>query len=225
MTLGRMFLSRSLLFYLLLLFACQENPSKKSIPVTTHSLLTPLPDSVLAAQHSLPTPLPDSVLAAQQAGREYVLDTMAIVANERLDTLLNLAEHRSLVSFTSAQALPPVVAGFFQARGSADRPFVMADVGAPFAKTDAILDPTLPRRQLVYLGVSPDFVLLSYYSGGIGLSQSVVIFQLQGQRIKDLWHGYMGGDPKTKAELLLQVRKSHEDLYRRRLNNSSGLLF
>ena len=205
-----MLLPRSLTFYLLLLAACQEAPPKESSPATTHSL---------------PMPLPDSVLAAQQAGRAYVLDTMAIVTNQRLDTLLDLAEHLPLVSYTSTQALPPVVAGFFQARGSADWPFVMADVGAPFTKTDVMIDPTLPRRQLVYLGVSPDLVLLSYYSGGVGLSQSVVIFQLQHQTIQDLWHGYVSGDPKTRAELLVQVRKNQEYLYRRQLSNSGGLFF
>jgi hypothetical protein len=154
-----------------------------------------------------------------------VLDTLAIVSNQRLDTLLSLAEQRALVSHSSTQALPPVVAGFFQTRGSADRPFILADVGAPFEATDVILDERLPSRQLVYLGVSPDLVLLSYYSGGVGLSQSVVIFRLQGHTIQDLWHGYVGGNPKTKAELLQQVRRKHEELYRQQRNNSGGLFF
>jgi hypothetical protein len=204
-----MFLPRGLIFYLLLLAACQDSSPKES-----GSAMTP----------PLPTPLPDTVLAAQQAGRNYVLDTLAIVSNQRLDTLLRMAEQRTLVSHTSAQALPPVVAAFFHAR-ERERPFVIADTGAPFSAGDAIVDPDLPRRQLVYLGVSPDLVLLSYYSGGVGLSQHVVIFRLQGHTIQDLWSGYVGNDPKTKAELLQQVRKSHEELYRRHLNNSGGLLF
>lgn len=205
-----MLLPRSVVLYLLLLAACQDSPPQESIPATT-----PSP----------PALLPDAVLAAQQAGRAYVLDTMAIVTNQRLDTLLYLAERLPLVSYASAQALPPVVAGFFQARGSADWPFRLADVGAPFTETDVILDSTLPMRQLVYLGVSPDLVLLSYYSGGVGLSQRVVIFQLQGHTIQDLWNGYVNGDPKTKEELLVQVRKSHADLSHRHRNNSGSLFF
>ncbi|WP_375437684.1 hypothetical protein [uncultured Hymenobacter sp.] len=205
-----MFLKLSLVFSVLLLAACHDSPPKESASTTTRRT---------------PAPLPDSILAAQRAGRAYVLDTMAIVTNRRLDTLLRLAEDRALISYASAQAMPPVVAAFFQARGSVDSPFVLADVGAPFEKGDAILDPNLPTRQLVYLGVSPGLVLVSYYRGGVGLSQSVVLFRLQGQTIQDLWHGYVWDDAKTKAELLLQVRQSQEKLIRRELNNGGGLIF
>ncbi|MDF7815696.1 hypothetical protein [Hymenobacter sp. YC55] len=150
----------------------------------------------------LPVAHPDSVLAAPRAPSP-------------LDTLLRLAQERPLVSYSSARALPPRVAAYLQTQeGGADSSFVLADVGARFQVTDVVLEPGLPRHQLVYLGVSPDVVLVSYYSGGVGLMQSVGLFRLQGQAITQGWLGYVPENPKTKAELLRQVRMREEERMR-----------
>jgi hypothetical protein len=200
----------------LLLAACHDSPPPVSGPAKT----APLPRQALAV-----TPLPDSVRAAQRVARTYVLDTLVLITSRNLQALLTEAEETELVSYTAAKAVPPVVQAFLEARGGVTRPFIMADVGSPFEKTCTPLDEALPRKQLVYLGVSPDLVLLSYYSGGIGLAQHVVIFQLQGLHIRDVWNGYVQNDPKTKAELLKQVVVQHNEQVRQKGNNSGGLFF
>lgn len=200
----------------LLLAGCHGSPPQAVVPAKRE----PGQSKPVASK-----PLPDSIRAAQRVARAYVLDTLALITSRNLPTLLTQAEETNLVSYTSAEAVPPVVQAFLDSRGDVDRPFIMADVGAPFEKTDAIMDETLPMKQLVYLGVSPQLVLVSYYSGGMGLVQDVVIVQLQGLRIRDVWHGYVQNDPKTKEELLEQVVRQHNQQVRKKGNNAGGIFF
>ena len=143
---------------------------------------------------------------------------MALVTNRDLPTLLAKVEQDSLVSYTAVQHLPPAVATFLATHAHQAR---MADVGAPFAKTCARDDENLPTRQLVYLGVGQEMVLVSYYCGGFGLSQRVALFQLQGHTLRNAWGGFVTDDPNTKAALLHQIR------HRQRTHplNSGGMLF
>ncbi len=69
---------------------------------------------------------------------------------------------------------------------------VMADPGESFEAT-LITDPNLPRRRLIFAGVSQDRTFVNYEEGGIAHSYIVELFRLEpsGTAV-GIWHGYCG---------------------------------
>ncbi|MCR5886757.1 hypothetical protein LRS06_03000 [Hymenobacter sp. J193] len=196
---------------LLLLLACQDSSDRMA-----HTSAKVAEYSRIAPAYSA-----DSMHAARLAAQRYVIDTMAILTKKRLPALLEKLQRTKLTTYTSAQALPPIVAAFLALQTGATGAPEIADRGAPFEATDAIYDNSLPRRQLIYLGRSDDMALLAYYHGGVGLSVHVAIFQLKHSTIQDMWSGCLTGDPVTKEDIFQQL---HE-LPLERTITGCGLIF
>jgi hypothetical protein len=69
--------------------------------------------------------------------------------------------------------------------------FSMANPGEKFEATDNILDETLPERRLLWAGRLPNYYLLHYEHGGIGLHQHVVIVSYSDPKTaKVIWSGF-----------------------------------
>lgn len=60
------------------------------------------------------------------------------------------------------------------------RSSTMADPGKPFEAGDAIADERLPRRRLIFAGVSEGLCFVYYEHGGRGLHQHLLIFERNG---------------------------------------------
>lgn len=86
-----------------------------------------------------------------------------------------------------------------------DRPrTAIADPGKGWQKTDAITDPYLPRRRLIFAGVTQDRAFVYYEEGGIGLHDVVDLFRLDPPAtVVGLWRGYC--DPGRTAANPVQV--------------------
>ena len=69
----------------------------------------------------------------------------------------------------------------------------MVNPGQRFEATDHITDPTLPRRRLIFAGVSQDRAFLHYEEGGIAHSYVIELFRLElSQTAIGVWRGYCG---------------------------------
>jgi hypothetical protein len=85
-------------------------------------------------------------------------------------------------------SLPAPVLQVFTEKGGS-RP-VMADPGKNFEATDFIVDGTLPRKRLIFAGVSGDKCFVQYEQGGIGHFYVLALYNLPSQgRLKPLWWG------------------------------------
>lgn len=146
-------------------------------------------------------------LATRQQPTAYRIDTAAVLTNRRLDQLLTEADQTSLTSYPSAKALPPVIVAFLER--AQQEPVPIADVGQAYESTDLIMG-DLPRRQLTYLGIGGNVVLLAYNLGGYGVSERVLLFHLKDSEIADFWTGYVRGQRHTKAEIVRYLRE-HKD--------------
>jgi hypothetical protein len=82
----------------------------------------------------------------------------------------------------------------------------MADPGERFEATDVITDPNLPRRRLIFAGVSQDRAFVHYEEGGIAQSYIVELFRLEpsGTAV-GIWHGYFG--PAKSLDEIRQLRR------------------
>jgi hypothetical protein len=95
--------------------------------------------------------------------------------------------------------LPAGIRRLYTVKGGSH--IAMANPGERFEATDHITDPALPRRRLIFAGVSQDRAFVHYEEGGIAHSYLVELFRLEPpQAAIGVWHGYCG-PAKNLAEL------------------------
>ncbi|AII53692.1 hypothetical protein [Hymenobacter sp. APR13] len=177
-----------LLFTGLLLVGCQEGNKQ---PVSVLHPVTP----------------------SSQAPKKYPIytpDTAAILANQNLVALITKVQQDSLTEHKKASAIPPVISAFLHQNDSlSSEPFAMADYGQRYNATDVILE-ELPSRQLLYLGVGAQTVVLMYNLGGIGRSQRVLLFETNENRITDFWTGSVSESALDKDSILEELLREKD---------------
>ena len=83
---------------------------------------------------------------------------------------------------------------------------VLANPGHRFEATDVIRDESLPRKRLIFAGVSGNRWFVHYEQGGRGHSFRLAFFQVTSpSTMKPLWLGFCG-PAKDIADLRSQVR-------------------
>lgn len=131
------------------------------------------------------------------------LDTTIILSNRNLPGLVEHLKYTHLHSKSTTDKIPTFIKSFLD---SLDTDFSIAHVGGKWEAGCIVdLSAPLPRRQLIYLGLDKNITLLSYYKGGMGRSQRVLIFKHDNTRITDFWSGYLHNDVKSKAGILKQL--------------------
>jgi len=90
---------------------------------------------------------------------------------------------------TDVRALPgPVLQTFTEQGGSR---LLIANPGEEFEATDAISDPSLPRKQLVYAGIAGDRCFVYYMQGGIALGHVIDFFGMTSTKgMRPQWKRY-----------------------------------
>jgi hypothetical protein len=98
--------------------------------------------------------------------------------------------------------LPPSVEVFTE-KGGHRR--TMADPNEDFQATDVISMPGMPRKRLIFAGVSGDKCFVHFEAGGIAHSYEVALFRLsQVNAIEPIWAGYCG-EAKNLTDLRYQI--------------------
>jgi len=84
------------------------------------------------------------------------------------------------------------------------RQFEMANPGEKYQVTDVITERGLPRRRLLFAGVSDNKWFIQYERGGLGHSYFVVVFSVEPRgAVQFLW----GGEGFQSAKDLDDLRK------------------
>ena len=71
----------------------------------------------------------------------------------------------------------------------------------------------MARRQLIYLGVGSDIALMTYYSGGIGKIEHVLIFKFDSASITDFWCGTINLDKVYKQAIINYLKKNKDSVW------------
>lgn len=89
------------------------------------------------------------------------------------------------------KALPePVVKVFTETGGTR---LTIANPGKKFNATDVILDQSLPRKRLLFAGVSGEKCFMLYEQGGIGHFYVLALFRISSPSVmQPIWRGYCG---------------------------------
>jgi hypothetical protein len=136
---------------------------------------------------------------------KWSLNEEVIIKNQNLDHLISLLEQTAITNYITPTALPPFIRSFFKDLNGAD--FSLASPGENWQSGCVVLE-DLPKRQMTYLGLGNDLVLMSYKTGGIGVSQHILIIQFKGQQVTDLWTGIAMEELPTKVSILNFIKKN-----------------
>ena len=88
----------------------------------------------------------------------------------------------------------------------------LAEPGQKWNATDAITDPTLPSKRLIWAAVGADYYIVHYERGGIAHTFHVLVARLakNDAKPKVIWRG-VGGPLKDYAAFLIALRNGKLD--------------
>jgi hypothetical protein len=73
-----------------------------------------------------------------------------------------------------------------------------------------VVEQPLPLRQLIYLGIGNDIALMTYYTGGFGKLEHVLIFKFSNDKILDFWCGNITTDIINKKEIVKYLKDNKD---------------
>lgn len=162
---------------------------------------------------------------------KFVIDTMAILNNNNLQSFITELENSDLSESKTVDEIAPFIKSFLD---SLTNNFSIANPGEEWQigctitpektqkkiydkKTgDTLIEIAfdklvlLPSRQLIYFGVSEDIALMTYYTGGIGKSEHILIIKFNDNKIVDFWCGNIMADATNKVEIIKFINNSKE---------------
>jgi hypothetical protein len=108
---------------------------------------------------------------------------------------------------TKVESLPRPVLQTFTERDGSRR--LMANPGKRFEAGDVILDASVPRKRLIFAGVSSTECFVHYEQGGRGHSFLLAFFRLTPNgKIQPVWRSYCDGPAANLQELRSKVLDS-----------------
>src|SRR2546428_85568 len=104
--------------------------------------------------------------------------------------------------------LPPAILALCDGGGDGK----LADPGQKWNATDAIMDPTLPGKRLIWAAVGGEYYVVHYERGGIAHSFHILIARLtkNDAKPKVIWRG-VGSPLKDYAAFLIALRNGKLD--------------
>ena len=138
----------------------------------------------------------------------FKLDTISILTNSNLSPLILCLENAELKESKNIADIPVFIREALN-NWTTDN-FSIANKGENWQATDVVSEKGLPKRKLIYLGIGEDISLISYYIGGIGVSERILIIRHNNENIIDFWCGYSFKDHKSKEEII-EYLKNNKD--------------
>ena len=138
---------------------------------------------------------------------QFEVDTVSILTNKNLDNLISKVDSTELTVHSEFSSIPSFIKDFL--KKLVGTKFRIADPGEDWQATD-IVEGDLPDRQLVYLGIGQDVMLLAYNKGGIGMSERILILHFEKSCIKDFWCGGALTE-LTKKDQIVSYLKENKD--------------
>jgi len=135
------------------------------------------------------------------------IDTFAILTNKNLLPLIKELESKELLIYQTIKSIPPFINDFLKCSQGGE--FTIANPGEKWQVGDVIIE-DLPRRQLIFFGLSDSIALMTYYTGGIGKSEHILIFKIENKIITDFWCGDVLADLLDKAKVIKYLKKNKD---------------
>jgi hypothetical protein len=155
----------------------------------------------------------DGGFYSQDAAPDEVRSFLGLLAPKSDSQVVGAGNGRNLDGdfkiLTSVDMLPAQVKSAFTAIVHQSK-FEMADPGRDFQLTDVITQEGLPRRRLIFAGISEKNCFLHYEMGGRGHSNYVVYFSRGPSGATFMWGESLTKRASNLTELRLEVYSAHD---------------
>jgi len=142
-------------------------------------------------------------LGMGQQGCKFSLDTTSILLNKTLDNFLLKLQSDSFITFNDKKAIPGFVKNQLNCL-SGD--FSIANPDQQY-QAGCVVIKKLPGRKLLYLAKSNDMLIMTYLTGGWGVSTHILFIKFTCNKIIDLWTGVCLKDLKSKTDILTYIKE------------------
>lgn len=173
---------------------------------------------------------PDRSSVAFASGT-YKIDSSVITKNINKKRLLTHLEGEKLTEKKALQEIPGFIIKFLD-EASYNKKFTIVNPGEDWKsgitnyghlvfkkyydanKKDSVLllsgdGAVLPDKQLVYFGISNNMALMSYFRGGFGALQNVIMIEFKNETVTDFWFGSVfEGNIKTKNDIVKNAKRA-----------------
>lgn len=144
-----------------------------------------------------------------------VLDTMAILTNKNLPSLLKAFQNQELNEIDKYHSIPDFIKTYLNQIVEGD--FNIANKEEEWQATDLVIK-NLPSRQLIYFGYNQNIALMAYNKGGVGKSECILIFKLNNKTVTDFWCGNVLVELSNKEEILDYIKENQYKKYKLNTN-------
>lgn len=163
----------------------------------------------------------------------YQIDTTKILSNQNLQLLIGDLEKTELIEKNRVSEIPYFIKAFLDTLTVGNFTIANPDenwqvgcvsMGKLIEKKvydkktgDTLIEFTfddshpLPSRQLIYFGLGRDIALLTYYTGGFGKSEHILIIKFQDNEIINFWCDNVLEDVKNKIEVLKYLKENKNE--------------
>jgi len=138
------------------------------------------------------------------------LDTFEIVTNQHLDNFLYKLKFDSFKEYKQTNAIPPFIKESLDCLAGGD--FSLCNPGQEFINS-CTSPRNLPHRQLQYLGISKNMLVMIYLTGTIAIETRIILISFYGKAILDIWAGYDNdGKTRNKNQLISVLKKKRNKI-------------
>ncbi|MDP9078015.1 MAG: hypothetical protein M3O71_11360 [Bacteroidota bacterium] len=167
------------------LFACTDHSLKKNVIKSTKHRIS----------------------SVKNFGDSLKVNQMVIVNNQNVDGFIgDLTTAQPLKISYGLDGIPTFIKSFLTS--FSEDGFTIAEPGKDW-NCCCERNESRPNRQLIWQGNDGHLFMMSYFTGGIGKTQHLVLISYDNKGINDFWAGMVQDDLKSKAAIV-QLLKSHK---------------
>ena len=132
-----------------------------------------------------------------QKSCDFKIDTSKILLNENLDKFISKLQTEKFTVYNNKNEIPKSVK---KSLDCLTKKFSIANPNQEYACC-CTSSAKLPRRKLLFLSKSEDILVMTYLTGGFGVSTHLVFIQFDNDKIIDLWAGHGSESLKSNKEI------------------------
>ena len=142
--------------------------------------------------------------AIGQKQRNCIIDTNRILLNLDLDSFIHKLNEEPFTVFNGKENIPKFVMNRLNCLTGG---FSLANPEQEY-QCCCTSSQKLPRRKLLYLAKSRNTLVMTYLTGGYGVSVRLLLIQFSGQRIERIWSGFAFTELKSNNEIISYIKEN-----------------
>jgi hypothetical protein len=146
---------------------------------------------------------------AQRKECDFSIDSVKIQRNENLQAFIDALQVTEFKTANKKKLIPKFIK---RTLNCWTNDFDIANPGRRYQVTDVHIWTIkgLPRRQLTYLGLSDQNIVMTYKKGGFAKGNNILLFKFVNKKITDFWAG--GNADVDSKEEVLYFLTHHRDM-------------